>query len=186
MSTAPVPTPPKRSNDVWWVLGVLGVAIVALVFTGLSIASYIVRRARVTESSKNVEISTPVGNIQVEKGSKQHTGLPVYPGATTINTGGASIEFPSTDGARVSVTAVKYFTPDSLEKVSAWYQEQLGAEFQREAPAHVTHRIESMDAGNADVAYIDDGGDALRMVALKRKPGGVEIGLARMGKQEAQ
>jgi hypothetical protein len=191
MATGPTanPTPaspPPRNNAVWWILGILGGGLVVLLCFGVMFGTYVARRIHVSEAGKKVEISTPVGSLQVNPGPSRETGLPVYPGATADSSEGANVEFAPAVGERVGVAAAKYFSSDSLEKVSDWYAERLGSEFTREKPGRRIHRIQGVNAGNADVAFISDNGEQMRIVALKRKDDGVEVSLARVGKQEAQ
>jgi hypothetical protein len=186
MSTAPVPLPPRQSNATWWVLGIFGVALCALIFAGLNIASFIADRTQVVASGKRVEISTPAGKIELDKGAGRTAGLPVYPGAMPKGSDGARIEFPTADGDKVALDAAKYYTSDSLDKVAAWYTERLGTRFRRQALASDTGALIHLDVNDADVSYISDDGDAVRIVGLTQRGDGVEIGLARMGKAEVQ
>ncbi len=186
-SPSAVPPPsPSQNTAIWWVLGILGGGVVILALCGLIFTAYVARQVRVKEAGKRVEISTPAGQIRVNQGGAQDTGLPVYPGARTLESNGANIEIMPVEGARVGVAASKYFTADPLDKVAGWYAERLGPGFSREAPGRKTRRIQGVDAGSADVAFISDNGDLVRIVSLKKRADGVEIGLARIGKQEVQ
>lgn len=186
-SPSAVPPPsPSQNTAIWWVLGILGGGVVILALCGLIFTAYVARQVRVKEAGKRVEISTPVGRIQVNKEGSHDTGLPIYPGARALESNGANIEIMPVDGARVGVAASKYLTADPLDKVAAWYAERLGPSFSREASGRKTRYIKGVDASNADIAFISDSGDLVRVVSLKKRPDGVEIGLARIGKQEAQ
>lgn len=187
-ATTPIaPVPPPRNNAVWWILGIIGGGLVVLLILATTFGLFIARNLHLNDTGKNVQISTPVGQIQVNKGAAQETGLPLYPGATETRSGeSANVEFIPVEGERLGVAAAKYFTTDPLEKVAAWYTARLGSEFTREASGRRTHRIHGVDVGDADVAFIDDKNDSVRLVALKNLAGGVEIDLARFGKHEAQ
>jgi len=186
MSATPVVTSPRQSNAVWWVLGIFGAALCVLIFASLNIASFIARRTRVVTSGKHVEISTPVGKFELDKDAGRTAGLPVYPGATPKDSDGARIEFPTADGDKVALAAAKYYTSDSLDKVAAWYTVRLGTRFRREAPAGDVGPLVHLDVKDAEVSYISDDGDAVRIVGLTQRGDGVEIGLARMGKEVVQ
>lgn len=186
MATDPVPQPPPKSNAVWWILGIIGAGAVLIAFIGMATALYIARHVKESRSGSKVEISTPVGQIKVNQSSSHDTGLPVYPGVSEMPTEGANVEIEPPGGAHVGIAAARFFTPDPLDKVAAWYAEKLGPGFTREAPGQSMHRIQSVSAGDADVAYISENGDLIRLVSLKKKASGVEIGLARFGKQEVQ
>jgi hypothetical protein len=186
MATNPVPPPPPRSNAILWILGILGAGAVIIVLIGLATAFYVAHHVRATSSGSRVEITTPVGQIKVNEGASHDTGLPVYPGASEMPTEGANLEIVPAGGPHVGVAAAQFFTTDPLDKVVAWYAEQLGPGFSREAPGRRMRRMQTVSAGDADVAYVSDNGDLIRLVALKKKASGVEIGLARFGKQEVQ
>ncbi len=185
-SAVPPPSPASQNTAIWWVLGILGGGVVILALCGLVFTAYVARQVRVKEAGKKVEISTPVGQIQVNKEGSHDTGLPIYPGAKTLESDGANIEITPAEGARVGLAAAKYLTSDPLDKVTAWYSQRLGPDFSREAPGRSTHCIQGVDASNADVAFISDNGDLVRVVSLKKRSDGVEIGLVRVGKQETQ
>ncbi len=186
MSATPVVTPPKHSHAVWWVLGILGSAVFGITFLAMNIASFIVHRTQVVASGKGVEISTPAGKIELHKGAGRTEGLPIYPGAMPKGSEGARIEFPTADGDKVALAAAKYYTSDSLDKVAAWYTERLGTRFRREALTSETGPLIHLDVSVADVSYISDDDDAVRIVGLTQRGDGVEIGLARMGKEVVQ
>ena len=86
----------------------------------------------------------------------------------------------------MALDAAKYYTSDSLDKVAAWYTERLGNCFRRQALASDTGPLIRLDVNDADLSYISDDGDAVRIVGLTQRGDGVEIGLARMGKAEVQ
>jgi len=185
-SAVPPPSPASQNTAIWWILGIVGGGVVILALCGLVFTSYIARQVRVKEAGKQVEISTPVGQIQVNKGGPHDTGLPIYPGASALESDGANIQITAAEGTQVGVAAAKYFTSDPLDKVAAWYSERLGPEFSRETPGRGSSRIQRVEASDADVAFVSQNGDRVRVVGLKKRPGGVEIDLARVGQQEAQ
>ena len=186
-SPSPSPVPPTQSQSaaIWWILGILGGGVVILALCGLLFAAYIARQVHIIEAGKNVEISTPVGQIQVNKAGPHDTGLPVYPGAGTLESNGANVRITPAEGTQVGIVAAKYFTSDPLDKVAAWYSQHLGPEFTRQT-GRGAFRTPRIDASDADAAFVSQDGDRVRVVALKRKSGGVEIDLARVGQQEAQ
>jgi hypothetical protein len=80
---------------------------------------------------KKVQIDTPFGGIHVntDQTTAADLGLPVYPGATLVKGDG---EHKSADVHmgfgewQLRVKAVSYQTPDSEEKVTAFYKKALG------------------------------------------------------------
>ncbi len=190
MSTSPVPTPPKKSNALWWIVGVLGALVVLAGIGGLLVATYVVKSIRVqeTHSGKKVEISTPVGDIRVSEGpGKDTTGLPVYPGASPTESA-AKVEVNVPYEKQVGVAVAKYQTSDPLEKVEQWYREHLSADFKLEQHGKLvgSARLKGFHADRYDLAYVSEQGDLARVVALKRAGTGSEIALVRAGERETQ
>lgn len=80
---------------------------------------------------KNVKIDTPIGGLHVRSGdtSAADVGLPVYPGATIApdQQGDKSADVHMGFGDfQLRVKVVNYETPDSQDKVLAFYQKALG------------------------------------------------------------
>lgn len=187
MSTPSTPTPEKKSNLLWWVLGLGAAAVVALSVSGLFILNLFVKEVRVRERARQVEISTPAGQVTLGNVPAESMGLPVYPGATQAESGGG-VQLTTPQDERVGVVGAKYYSADPLEKVDNWYREHLGPGFQREGPGrkHSAIHVQGVTVGSQDVAYISDRDDLVRVVAIKRRGASVEIALVRVGKQEAQ
>jgi hypothetical protein len=195
MSTAPIgppsstpgppqPRPPRRNDAVLWILAIVGGGFVVLVLGGLLIASMFIRHVHVNQSGKQVEIETPAGSLRVNGDQVHPTGLPVYPGAQPDKSEGATVELSAISGAGLGLATEKYVTSDDLDEVSEWYQQQLGPSYKREEHGSTTHRQHV--SSDADVAYVYEKGDNTRLVALTKKPDGVEIELLRIGKKEVQ
>lgn len=80
----------------------------------------------------DVKIATPFGGMQVKTDDKvvpSEVGLPVYPGATIVHkegkdTGSADVNM-SFGNFKLRVKAVSYRTPDSPDKVEAFYRDGL-------------------------------------------------------------
>ncbi|MGA8220460.1 MAG: hypothetical protein WB780_02320 [Candidatus Acidiferrales bacterium] len=185
MSSAPAPKP-KSSNAIWWVLGVMAGAIVLLVAGSLIFAGLFIRHVSVNESGNKVVVDTPVGSIRVNNDETHPTGLPIYPGATSLKTEGTSIELSSQSGAAMGVATENYTTSDDLDKVSAWYQQKLGPKYRRESDAGGTLHARGQHGAKADIVFTNDSGEGSRIVTLTKKFSGVEITLLRFGKREIQ
>jgi hypothetical protein len=183
-SVPPQPPPPKRNDAVLWILAIVGGGFIVLVLGGLLLASMFIRRVHVNQTGKQVEIETPAGALRVNGDQVHATGLPVYPGAQPDKSEGSTIELSAISGKGLGLSAEKYVTSDDLDQVSEWYQQQLGPSYKREEHGSAAHgrRVSS----DADVAYEYEKGDTTRLVALTKKPGGVEIQLLRVGKKEVQ
>lgn len=101
------------------------------------VATVLISGCRV-ESSKqngndNVRIATPFGGMQVktdDSGVLEGMGLPAYPGATLIKKdhdhGAADVNM-NFGSFHLRVKAASYQTPDSPDKVRAFYRKALGA-----------------------------------------------------------
>jgi hypothetical protein len=80
---------------------------------------------------KNVQVDTPFGGIHVntDKTTATDLGLPVYPGAAPVrdkdNHKSADVHLGFGEW-QLRVRAVSYETPDSEEKVTAFYKKALG------------------------------------------------------------
>ncbi len=188
MSTTPVTAPHKKSNLLWWLLGFAAVAIAIVMVTALVLTNLVVKNVRVGERNKQVEISTPAGNLTLSAtGKVKDVGLPIYPGATLAESGG-SVELTMPHEEKVGVSAVHYRTSDPLKKVDAWYGTKLGPEFKREGPQVRKAKIVvvGVEVNSDAVTYVSDRGEGARLVVLEKTAGDVNIALARFGKQEAQ
>jgi hypothetical protein len=185
-AASPAPIPPKR-NPLLWILGFLGVALLAVIVGGVVLASYIVRGTHVKGSGKDVSIRTPVGDFSVSQSSARSAGLPIYPGAK-LTEPGASVEFGLPENDRVGIRALKYHTDDPIESVDEWYRKQLGPDFHREISRgrNSSITIRGYSIRSDDLVYVCDRADTARIVSLRDKKQGADITLLRVGKQEAQ
>lgn len=198
MSAAPVPPPGQLppptqhqpNNAVWWILGIIGGCILLFIVAGLTLAGLFLRRVNVRNSGNSVDIQTPVGEFAVNKG-EHATGLPVYPGATksTDDDSGGSASFSFGDQGGLAIAAEAYVSSDPEGKIKDWYHDRLGSNFRletgRDQDAEFRHAKITVSS-DQDLSFVDDRGDAVRLVALKRTAGGVKITLLRLGKQETQ
>ena len=132
---APLQPPGSRSNLV--VIALLFLALIVLVgfigvWVGLRFLSNAVHVHVAQEDSgkKEVSIKTPLGSLEVNKDVNEASlGLPVYPGATRIKEhGSATVNIDIADVENVRVLAGKFETPDSVDKVIAFYHDRLGNE----------------------------------------------------------
>lgn len=185
MSTAPMPPAPRKSGEwLWWVLGFAGAALILLIVGGLAIARLVVKNVRVAHKGQQVEVATPVGDFSVTSTPAKDVGLPVYPGATPVEPGkNVELGLPEEEG--VGIAAAKYCSTDPLGRVDAWYRGHLGPEFRRET-GDKNGNIRVHGIMTEGVAYVAEKGDDVRVVAMSKKLGGIEIALLRIGKRMAQ
>jgi hypothetical protein len=84
-----------------------------------------------TSGNEDVKIETPFGGIKVKTNDAvavADIGLPVYPGSSLIkrdkNNAAADVDIGFA-GFHLSIRAVAYHTPDSPDKVRAFYRKEL-------------------------------------------------------------
>lgn len=82
------------------------------------------------KEAKKVDIKTPLADLKVDTSSAStDNGIPVYPGATLRAAEGDNNHRANVNigamGFGVKVIAVEYLTPDSPEKVKAFYTDKL-------------------------------------------------------------
>jgi len=177
------PAPPQN-RALWWVLGFIVVLLLLIIAGGVFLATRIVNDVTV-KGPNDVELHTPAGEVSIHKTAEDHTGLPVYPGAT-LRPEGARIQFePSHEEAGFGLAAASYMAPAKLEEVQSWYRKNLDPSFQQEKKK-ATVEIGGTDVEHADLAYVSQEGNRLRIVALERKGDQTKITLLRMGRQEPQ
>jgi hypothetical protein len=188
MSTPPSPLPQKTTSNIWaWVLGLVFAGVVILGGGAWFVTRYLVHTIEVNRANSSVEIATPVGTLKAAKDENADPGLPIYPGAKLAQAGGTvELSVPGEDS--INLTAAHYRTIDPVEKVDAWYREQLSSDFKREGPGVMNRKkeINGVVVKSDDIAYISEKDDLVRVVALQKRFNGVEIALLRAGKQEAQ
>jgi hypothetical protein len=175
----PMPPQPPRSGSTIVLIVVLFLALIVVV-AGLGIwtAAHIITRnvhvqvAQGDGGKKEVSIQTPIGSLAVHREVNEASlGLPIYPGATRVkDKDSATVSIDIADQAKVRVLAAKFETPDSYEKVRAFYRAQLGDQ--------VT-RYREKDAEGKTVFEIKHDKQE-KVVALKSKGDVTEIELVRV------
>lgn len=184
VSASPAPAN-KSASLIPWLLGLFGAGLVILCFIALVTVRYLFSGSQIRRQGRNVEISTPLGNLKVEHGAD--TGLPKYPGAREDDES-ASVDLTAPNQDRLQITAAHYFTSDSLEKVDRWYGQALGKDFEREGPGQKRKigNFPHLYIEASETAYVSDRKDTVHLIVLKEKSGGVEIKLVHIGPREVQ
>lgn len=182
------PGPPRRppSNHgiliALLVLALIVVCAAAALIYGVRIISQNISVSH--NGDQQVSIKTPVGNFGVSKGAEADPaliGLPLYPGAQRMHDDSANVQmdFPGNNnqGVAVGVMAAKFSTPDSLDKVAAYYRNRLGGEISKT----------TRDNGGEKITFEIKRQDLEKIVALKTTMSGTEIALVRVrhGNEEA-
>jgi hypothetical protein len=181
----PVPPQPpgSRSNFVAIVILLLALIVVAGgvgVWIGLRVLSNAVHVQvdRAGSGKKDVSIKTPFGSVEVNRGVNEASlGLPIYPGATRLKDhDSAAVNIDIADEAKVRVLAGKFETPDSVDKVIAFYHDHLGND--------VTKFKEKNEEGKTVFEIKHDKQD--RVVALKSYGNKTVIELVRVSEGNSE
>ena len=183
----PNPAAQRRTNAIWWTLGIVAAGIIVMFLCGLMVAGLFIRHLRFHSSGAKVAIETPVASISVNGDNPHASGLEIYPGATpSSHNKNASIELSANDSS-VGIATEEYQTKDPIDFVQAWYKKHLGSDFRLETGDEKTaHAKGSVSLNDSDVAFVDDRHNGARVVALKKIPSGTQITLVRVGKKETQ
>jgi len=182
MVTSPAPprppAPPRSSTPVMGIVLLVLALIITVAGLAVWVGLHYLSRAvhlQVAQSSngqKNVSIKTPLGSLEVDQHvSEAGLGLPIYPGAARLNDhDSANVNIGITDEAKLHLLVAKFVTPDSREKVQAFYQERLGNQ--------VTKYRERDEEGNTVFEIKHD--KQQKVVALKSDGDKTEIDLVRV------
>jgi hypothetical protein len=127
---------------------------------------------------KEVSIKTPLGSLEVNQGVNEASlGLPIYPGATPIKEhDSGTVNLDVADEAKIRLLAAKFETPDSVDKVTAFYHDRLGDQ--------VTKFKEKDEEGKTVFELKHDKQD--KVVALKRSGDKTIIELVRVSEGQAE
>ena len=175
----PMPPQPPRSGSTIVLIVLLFLALIVVV-AGVAIwtAAHIVSRnvhVQVEQAGggkQEVSIKTPIGSFEVHREVNEASlGLPIYPGATRVkDNDSATVSIGIADEAKVRILVGKFETPDSYEKVRAFYHERLGDQ--------VTKYREKDEEGKTVFEIKHE--KQQKVVALKSKGDRTEIDLVRV------
>lgn len=128
--------------------------------------------------NENVKIATPFGGMQVKTNDDtvlEGMGLPAYPGAVLVkkdNDHGAADVNMSFGSFHLRVKAASYRTPDSPDKVEAFYRKALGRygsviECSNDKPVGEPTRTEEGLTCDNDKRHVEITDDVSRKMELK-------------------
>ncbi|HEV3220811.1 MAG TPA: hypothetical protein VGZ48_13660 [Candidatus Acidoferrales bacterium] len=119
----------QKSNMLAWVLGGCGTVLVLFIIAAvLGARLFLKNNVQVgPDGSMNVKIP---GGATMHTGKAKDIGIPVYPG-TSGN--GTSVDM-TMPGQKQSITMVTYVTTDPVDKVDAWYSDNLNNDYVRQGP----------------------------------------------------
>jgi hypothetical protein len=127
---------------------------------------------------KELSIKTPLGSLEVNQNVDEASlGLPIYPGATRIKDhDSATVKFRIADDTKIRVLAGRFETPDSVDKVRAFYRDRLGDQ--------VTKYTEKNAEGKTVFEIKHD--KQHKIVALKSDGGQTAIELVRVSEGKSE
>jgi hypothetical protein len=122
-------------------------------------------------------VKTPMGNLKIAKDqnvSDLELDLPIYPGATRESTrsddNSVSLSFDLPEQVNLRIAVAKFDTPDPIEKVRAFYKQQLGGE--------VTSFTQTDRSGK--IVFEMKYGEEEKVVSLRPHDSGTRIDLVRI------
>jgi hypothetical protein len=183
MTTPPKPAAEKRSPLLWWILGLLLASVVLLGLGIFLVGQFMIRQIQITQSPTEVEVRTAAGDIRMTQDGRPVLDLPVYPNARLVDAP-VTVELTPPDADPVFITNAKYRTDDPPSAVDAWYQEQLGNEFEREGPSVMVHKKEvfGVEIRSDDILFLAKEAERMRAVVIQKKGFATEIALLHIGK----
>jgi hypothetical protein len=197
MSTFPPPLPSispetpgappvvRKSNTLAWVLGGCGTLLLLAIIAGvLGIRMFIKNKVRIEHNGEmDVKIT---GGEPMHTGKAKDIGIPVYP---ETNPGGIGVEM-SGPRPEQNMNMSTYFSTDAVEKVDAWYRDNLSKDYVREGPGVKqtipnNRRFPSNIQTNS-ITYALKNGDAFKIVALTQTGTSTQIVLMTTGAPATQ
>jgi hypothetical protein len=192
MTTPPTPLPKispetpgappagAKSNTLAWILGGCGLVLVLAIVAGVLGLRMFMKNHVHTDANGGVVVDMPGGGT-VHEGKAKDIGIPVYP--ETIGSGtGMEVTSPRS-GQNMSMAM--YLSADSLEKVDAWYRDNVGMDYVREGPGQklsipANRRFPSPIPANS-ISYVLKSGNGAKVVALTQTDRNTQILLMTTG-----
>ncbi len=179
--------------------GLLLLAVIAAIFGVQMLREYVQLDIDKGGDAGKVALRTPVGDFSVEKAedAARRIRLPLYPGAMATKEAVSMkvrADFDDKPGG-FTLTVAKFYSTDSFDKIDAWYGKQLGSEFIRQKGRVIDHdpgesgdkwAALKVEPGGDDVVYKQEHKDHVRLVALERKGGQVDVTLLELHPVENQ
>jgi hypothetical protein len=183
--TPGAPPAVRKSNTLAWVLGGCGTLLVLAIIAGiLGVRMFIKNNVHMGPNGE-MDMKLP-GGVQMHTGKPKDLGIPVYP---ETNSGGIGMEITSPrqdQNMRIST----YFTPDTVEKVDAWYRDNVSKDYVREGAgakqALPNNRRFPVPIQSDAITYVLKDGETLRVVAINQKGVNTQIALMIIGAPQTQ
>ena len=153
---------------------------------GLLMTSRVIHALQLRSEGDKSIVRTPLGDYRVEKAQEVGPGLPVYPQASLVIPGGGPLHLPANVNQPQVVTST-YHTNSSREYVANWYRGHLSPEFVRQdpGPKNLPETFQESSVTEADVIFVGERGDQVRLVCLTTDDMGTKISLLRSAKKQS-
>jgi hypothetical protein len=167
----------RRGGIISGLLFVGMVVILGMFVMGAIVLKNVRVRTNDGVSGRDVSIDTPGGRLNIRARDHMNpalTGVPIYPGASRTNDGGANIEWSSKDGEDKNLFVVggEYRTKDSASQVVEFYRRQLPS-------LMIVHENDR----STRLEYKEGG--IRRIISVNEKWGETRIGIASIGGRES-
>jgi len=177
----------SSSKSLFFMMAAMFCGFGILLGGGLLMASRVIHSLQIRAEGDKTTVRTPLGDYRVEKAQEVGPGLPVYPQASLVIPGGGPVHLPANDN-QPQVVASTYHTNSSPEYVANWYLGHLSPEFVRQdpGPKNLPEAFHESRITEADVIFVGERGDQVRLVCLTAEDLGTKITLLRSSKQRSQ
>ena len=168
------------SQSLLFMMIAMTIGFCVLLGGGLLMASRVINAMGLRAGSDKATVRTPLGDFRFEKAKEIGPGLPVYPAAILVLPGAAAVHDASND-SQPQVVSSTYHTNSSPEYVANWYVEHLSTEFARQdaGPKKLPEVFRDSRISDADIAFVGERGEQVRVVALAADEMGTKITLLR-------
>jgi len=177
----------SSSKSLFFMMAAMFCGFAILLSAGLLMTSRVIHALQLHSESDKTIVRTPLGDYRVEKAQEVGPGLPVYPQATLVLPGGEPVHPPANVNHPQVVTST-YHTNSSREYVANWYLGHLSPEFVRQdpGPKNLPEAFQESPITEADIIFVGERGEQVRLVCLTTDDMGTKISLLRSAKQPSQ
>jgi hypothetical protein len=174
----------SSSKSLFFMMAAMFCGFGILIGGGLLMTSRVIHALQLRSEGDRSTVRTPLGDYRVEKAQEVGPGLPVYPQASLVLPGGGPVHLPANVN-QPQVVSSTYHTNSSPEYVANWYLGHLSPEFVRQdpGPKNLPAPFQESRITEADVIFVGERGEQVRLVCLTTEDLGTKITLLRSSKQ---